>query len=385
MNYELTASQREITASFAAYCRAAILPQADILDTADPGEAARLMRENLRKLALAGYFSCLLAPDMISRCTAGEELAKSCGATFLAAMSSGISFGTPVFIFGSDAQREKYLPALAAGNLVGCLAYTEEGAGSDLGGIITQASRQNNGWFLSGAKNLVTNAPLADVFLILAWTGKEAGLEGGLTFFLLDRDTAGLTIGPAVSTLGLRGAPIAGINLSGCLLPDEAILGGQIGRGYEQLLQALTHVRLAIATLSVGLGVAAMEESTSYAKTKRAFGKPIGIFEGVGAKLAHMFTLNDLGRLMTFKAAWATEQNDPEKAVLAAAAKIFTSEAAREIAHLAMQVHGGHGYLKGGLVERIYRDARFAELAFGTSEMLRGEIAKASLDPFSEG
>lgn len=384
MDYELTENQKEMAASFGAFCRAEILPQAGLLDEANSDDVVSMMRENLTKLAQAGYFRYLSSPDMISRCTVGEELAKSCGATFLSAMSSATSFGVPVSIFGSAAQKERYLPALAAGNLVGCLAYSEQDAGSDLGAIRTRATRQGNDWLLNGAKNLVTNAPLADAFLILAWTDETAGPERGFTFFLVDRGTAGLTSGRAVSTLGLRGAPTAGVSLAGCLLSNDAILGGQTGRGFLQLQQTLTHIRLAISTLSLGLGVAAMEESTRYAKTRKAFGKPIGIFEGVGAKLAIMFTLNDLGRLMTQKTAWAIERSDPEAPVLSAAAKIFTSESTREISHLAMQVHGGHGYLKGGLAERIYRDARFAEVAFGTSEMLRGEIAKESLDCFRE-
>lgn len=268
---------------------------------------------------------------------------------------------------------------------MGAIAYTEEEAGSDLGGIKTRATRDGQGWTISGSKNLVTNAPLADVFLLLAWTDEGAGLAEGLTFFLVERGAPGLSVGPATATLGLRGAPVASITLADCPVSAETILGGQTGQGFGQLQVTLTHIRLAIATLSVGLGVAAMEESTRWAKTRKAFGKPIGIFEGVGAKLAHMFTLNDLGRLMTQKAAWALEQADPQAPVLAAAAKVFTSEAGREIAHLAMQVHGGHGYLQGTLAERIYRDARFAELAFGTSELLRAEIAKDSLDRYREG
>jgi alkylation response protein AidB-like acyl-CoA dehydrogenase len=144
----------------------------------------------------------------------------------------------------------------------------------------------------------------------------------------------------------------------------------------------LEEMKLALSVLGVGVGTACMEESTRHAKAKKAFGKPIGLFEGVGAKLAIMFTLNDLGRMMTLRAAWAMEQRDPEAPVLASCAKLFTSEAAGRIADLAMQVHGGHGYLKGAAVERLYRDGRFAQLAWGTSEMQRAFIAKDSLDRF---
>lgn len=382
MDYELTDKHKELTLSFGEFCRREILPEAARLDEADPGETAGLMRENLAKLGRAGYFRHLLADDMIGRCVAGEELAKNCGATFLSAMSSGTSFGAPVSIFGSDAQRERYLPALALGNLAGCLAYSEESAGSDLSGIGTRATRRGDGWVLDGGKDLVTNAPLADAFLVLAWTDQTGGLERGLTFFLLDRDTEGLTISPALSTMGLRGAPTAGINLAGCCVFAGAILGTEAGRGYGQLMKTLEHIRLAVSILSLGLGVASMEESTRHAKARTAFGKPIGLFEGVGAKLAVMFTLNDLCRMMAWKTAWTMEQGNQEAPVLSSCTKIFASESAREIAHLAMQVQGGHGYLKGRPSERLYRDARFAELAFGTSELLRGAIAKDTLDLF---
>jgi alkylation response protein AidB-like acyl-CoA dehydrogenase len=132
----------------------------------------------------------------------------------------------------------------------------------------------------------------------------------------------------------------------------------------------------------VGLGVACMEISTVHGKEKKAFGKPIGLFEGVGAKLAIMFTLNDLGRMLTLRAAWGMDHQEADASVLTACAKLFTSESTNKIADLAMQVHGGHGYIKGTAIERLYRDARFAELAYGTSEMQRAFIARDSLNRY---
>jgi len=246
----------------------------------------------------------------------------------------------------------------------------------------TAAESKDGRWILNGEKDLVTNAPLADFFLVLAWTDREAGLERGMTLFLIDREATGVTIGRPLETMGLRGAPTAGIRLENCSVTDEALLGGTVGAGWGRMQALLEEIKLALSVLCVGIGMACMEESTRHAKAKKAFGKPIGLFEGVGAKLATMFTLNDIGRMMTCRAAWAMEQKDPEGPVLASCAKLFTSEAAGRIADLAMQVHGGHGYLKGAVVERLYRDARFAELAYGTSEMQRAFIARESLDRF---
>jgi alkylation response protein AidB-like acyl-CoA dehydrogenase len=246
----------------------------------------------------------------------------------------------------------------------------------------TAAERKDGRWILNGEKDLVTNAPLADFFLVLAWTDREAGPERGMTLFLLDREQIGVTVDGPLETMGLRGAPTAGLRLENCGVTDEALLGGIAGDGWGRMQALLEELKLALSVLCVGIGMACMEESTRHAKAKKAFGKPIGLFEGVGAKLATMFTFNDIGRMMTCRAAWALEQKDPEGPVLASCAKLFTSEAAGRIADLAMQVHGGHGYLKGAAVERLYRDARFAELAYGTSEMQRAFIAKDSLDRF---
>ena len=142
------------------------------------------------------------------------------------------------------------------------------------------------------------------------------------------------------------------MSLEKCELGPDALLGGEAGRGYGQFVAATQHIQLALAAMSVGLGVACMEDATKHAKARTAFAKPIGLFEGVGAKLAIMFTYNDLGRMMTNRAAWAMEQQDPDAPVLVSCAKLFTSEAVNEIADLAMQIHAGHGYVKGTTVER---------------------------------
>jgi len=382
MNYELSDAHKSLQAEMGTFCREEIAPGAAFLDAASPEEAAALMKSNIKKLAGADYLPLPLGDDQLGRCVAGEELAHACPATFLAAISSVTAFGRTVKRFGTETQRERYLPSLAAGEAIGAFACTEAEAGSDLGGMATTAEKRDGRWILSGEKDLVTNAPIADAFLILAWTDRSAGLEGGTTLFLVDRSAEGLTIGKPAEMMGLRGALTSAIRLSNCTVGGEALLGIVAGTGHGQVSAILEEIKLAIATLGIGIGVACMEESTRHGKTKKAFGKPIGLFEGVGAKLAIMFTLNDIGRMMTFRAAWAMEQGEPESTVLTSCAKLFTSEAAGRIADLAMQVHGGHGYLKGAAVERLYRDARFAAIAYGTSEMQRAFIAKESLDRF---
>jgi alkylation response protein AidB-like acyl-CoA dehydrogenase len=384
MDYELSEGHRRLQAETGAYCREAIAPGAALFDEAPPDEAAARMGTHLKNLAGKGFMNLLLGGDLLGSCVAGEELARVCPSTYLAAASSAIAFGRAVKRFGTDAQLQRYLPLLVAGEAVGALACTETEAGSDLGGMATTAEKRDERWILNGEKDLVTNAPIADLFLVLAWTDRGAGPERGMTLFLVDRSAEGLTIGRPAETMGLRGAPTAWIRLENCAVSGDAMLGGEAGTGWGRMQALLEEIKLALSVLGVGVGLACMDESTRHAKAKKAFGKPIGLFEGVGAKLAIMFTLNDLGRMMTLRAAWALERNDPEGPVLASCAKLFTSEAAGKIADLAMQVHGGHGYIKGAAVERLYRDARFAQLAWGTSEMQRAFIAKESLDRFRD-
>ena len=382
MDYELSDAHKTLQARMGRFCREEIAPGAALLDEAPREEAAARMKGNMEKLARAGYLELALGDDPLGKCVAGEELARACPATFLAAMSSATAFGRAVKRFGTDGQREAHLPTLAAGQRIGAFACTEAEAGSDLGGTATTAEKKDGRWVLSGEKDLVTNAPLADAFLVLAWTERTAGPEEGMTLFLVDRSVEGIRVGPEVETMGLRGAPTAALRLENYEVGEDAVLGSAAGGGYGQVRLIMQEVNLALAAMSVGIGMACMEESTRHAKARKAFGKPIGLFEGVGAKLAIMFTFNDLGRMMTCRAAWGVAQGEPESAVLVSCAKLFTSEAAGKIAGLAMQVHGGHGYLKGTAVERLYRDARFAEVAWGTSEMQRAFIAKDSLDRF---
>jgi butyryl-CoA dehydrogenase len=382
MNFELNETQKNLRKTMAAFCQKEILPGAAALDDTPKDRIAGMLAANMRKLGNAGYLNLLLEDDLISQCVAGEEVAKACPATFLSAMSTATAFGMPIKRFGTSGQKGEFLPGVAKGDFIGCLACTEADAGSDLSGFTTAAEKKGDRWVISGSKYLVTNAPMADAFLVLAWTDRDAGLHGGLTFFILEKGTPGLSVGTPLETMGLRGALVSKITLDGCAMTAAAVLGGDPGRGYEQFNLVMEYVKLALSAMSVGLGMACMEESTQYAKSRKAFGKPIGLFEGVGAKLAIMFTSNDLGRMMAARAAWAMEQQDPESPILTSCAKLFTSEAVNEIADLAMQVHGGHGYLKGATVERLYRDARFAVIAYGTSEMQRAFIARDSLDKF---
>jgi alkylation response protein AidB-like acyl-CoA dehydrogenase len=263
---------------------------------------------------------------------------------------------------------------------VGAFAYSEEQAGSDMAAITTVARKDGETWLLNGAKNVVINAPIADVFLVLAYSEKDAGAEKGMSIFICNKGAEGLRIGEPIETMGLRGVPMAGISMNNCIA--AGILGGTPGKGYEQVTRILTMGKVGIAALCVGIGNACTEISVKHAKERTAFGKPIGLYQDVGFRLADMFTINDLGRMLALRAAWAINTGEYDADVLAACAKLFASEAATKIANWGMQIFAGHGYVAGSDIERFYRDAKFGEICEGASEIQRSMIARNELDRF---
>jgi butyryl-CoA dehydrogenase len=380
IDYELKEGEALLKLKALDFAGKEIAPNAAKLDAASKAEAADIMKSNLKKLAAAE----LLAPgisesgiDLISHFVVGEEIAKACAATWLSARTTGFRCAGAIALFGTAEQKSKYLNALIKGEITGAVAYTEDGAGSDLNSISAAALQDGSVWKINGRKDLVINAPIADLFLVLAWTDKEAGLA---SMFIVEKGAAGLKIGEAVQTLGICGCPVAPVNLENCTA--AGVLGGDAGKGIAQVTKILEMGRVGAVALSVGIGTACMEKSTAQAKSRKAFGKPIGAYQEVGFKLADMFTYNDLGRALGLRAAWAFNNKEKEAEILAACAKVFAGEAVTKIANWATQVFSGHGYVKGSEIERLYRDARFCEFCEGTSEVLRTVIAKNELDKF---
>jgi len=384
IDYELTDQEKALKAKAAELAAKEIAPQAKVLDEASKAEVCGLMKNNLKKLAAAGVLEAGLADgsiDLISAYLVGEEIAKACASTYMSARATGFLAGGAIALFGTADQKSAYLAGLKSADKIGALAYSEADSGTDLGALASTAVSEGGNWLLSGTKDIVMNAPIADVLLVLAWTDKSAGLEKGLSLFIVEKGAAGLSVGAPIETMGLRGAPIASVALDKC--PAKAILGGEAGKGYEQVTRLLEMGRVTVAAMCVGVGTACMEKATAQAKARKAFGKPIGAFQEVGFKLADMFTQNDLGRTLSLRAAWAYNNKENDAPILAACAKLFSGEGVTMVANMAMQIFAGHGYLKGTDVERLYRDARFGEICEGTTEMMRVTIAKPDLDRFA--
>ena len=385
MDFQLTEQEKKFQEDISDFVQEKIAPKAAGLDQCSKDESNTRMRENLKTLADQNILGAGIREDsldLIQIYLAGEELSKACASTFLSARSSAFMCAGALTLFGSPEQKKQYIQALLCADKIGAIAYTEDSAGTDISAIKTVAGKDDDGWLLNGTKNIVINAPIADVFLVLAYTDLDAGLENGMSFFLVDRNCHGVSVGETIETMGVRGVPIAPITLDGCKC--SKILGGHPGKAYQQLTALMTMGCVGITSLCVGIGTAVMKISTDHAKGRRAFGRQIGKFQDVGFKLSDMFTNNDLGQMLGLRAAWAINTNEDNAEVRAACAKLFASEGVSKIVNWGMQIFAGHGYLKGTDIERLYRDARFAEICEGTSEMQRALISRHELNRFQQ-
>ncbi len=388
MNYSLNDVQKSIKDNFSTFCSKELAPRAPLLDKASDDEVKVLIKENIRKLAEIGFLGIGHEEkyggtnlDLITQSIAGEEVAKACASSFLSGGASCGLFGTPLRLFGTEEQKQKYLPGIIKGDIIGSFGLTEPEAGTDAAAIKTTAVKKGNEWVLNGSKTFITNAPIADVCLVMAYNDKAVGPGSGVTAFIVDSNAPGYAVGKPFDKLGFRGSPTAEIFFDDCRVGDSAVLG-EVGKGFIQAMQTLEFGRLGMATVSLGIAVACMEAANAYSKERKAFGRPINRFQEISFKLADMMIMTDISRMLIFKAAWAKEIKDPESAVLASCAKLFASESATQISSMAVQVFGGYGYIKEFPVERLYRDAKLGEIGEGTSEIQRVLIARSILDRF---
>lgn len=381
MNFELSEEQQQFRDLVHNFVAREVRPHAHEVD-----EEARFNWEAVRKMGPLGLLG-LEVPmeyggaevDAISAAIAIEELGWGCGSTALAISAhNGLALG-PIVNYGSEAQKEKWLPKLAAGaGQLACLALTEPGAGSDLqGGVRTKAVRDGDEWVINGSKMWMTNASISDLMVVLCRTD-SAGGSRSLSMILVPSDTPGITIGPAEKKMGLKGSPTHAVTFDNVRVPAENLLGEE-GRGLQQTLATLDNGRIGIGALALGLAQAAYEEAVRYAKEREAFGKPIANFQAIQWMIADAATEIEAARLMVYYAAWRKQQG-LSYSKEAAMAKLFSTEVSERVCRNAIQVYGGYGYSREFPVERIYRDTRLMTIGEGTSEIQRLVIARRILD-----
>ena len=374
----LTDEQRQIRDTLRDFAREALAPYAPSWD-----REHRFPREALRALGELGALGIVVPEafggaglDYVSLAVALEEIAAGDGATStIVSVQNSVVCG-PIFAFGSDGQKAKYLPSLARGETLGCFCLTEPQTGSDAGAIATRAERQGDHYVLSGVKQFITSGANADVAIVFAVTDRGAGKKG-ISAFIVDTKAPGYVVARVEDKLGQRASDTAQIVFEQCNVPAENLLGGE-GDGYRIALANLEGGRIGIAAQAVGMARAALDAAIAYARERHAFGKAIAEHQAISFRLADMATQVDVARQMVWHAAALRDAGEPCLKE-ASMAKLFASEMAERVCSDALQVHGGYGYVTDFPVERIYRDVRVCQIYEGTSDIQRLVIGREIL------
>lgn len=362
----------DILATTRDYIRTVVLPREQ--EIADADEVPADIRAGLADLGLFGYAIPQRWGGLGLDLTQDVEMAMEFGYTTFAMRSlfgtnNGIA-GQVLVNFGTDEQKARWLGPIASGEVIASFALTEDGAGSNPAGLTTKAVRDGAGWVIDGAKRFITNAPLAGLFVVFART-RPADADGtGIAVFLVPADTPGVTVGPKDEKMGQEGAWTAEVSFQAVRVPDDALVGGDEDAGYRAAMTSLARGRVHIAALAVGAAQRALDESLAHASTATQGGTVIGEFQLVQAMLADIQVGVMAGRAMVREAA-AKYHCGEDRRIAPSAAKLYCTEMAGRAADLAVQIHGGSGYIRGVPVERIYRDVRLLRLYEGTSEIQR--------------
>jgi butyryl-CoA dehydrogenase len=384
LDFELSDEQRAVRDLCREFAREVVAPAAGELDREHrfPYDIVRQMGE-LGMFGLpfaeewggagAGFLAYCLAIEEISRADAGV------GITLEAAVSLGAA---PIHDFGTQAQKEAWLPELLAGRKLWAFGLTEPGAGSDAGATRTRAELEDGWWVINGSKQFITNSGTdisAGVTITALTARRDGAARGEISAILVPAGTPGYEVLPAYRKLGWHSSDTHPLAFDDCRAPEENLLGRR-GGGYQQFLHTLTGGRIAIAALSVGLAQACLDAALAYAKERTAFGRPIGRFQAIQFKLADMAMEVELARMATCRAAAVYQGSGGETAGdvqrLAAMAKLFASETSKRAADQAVQIHGGYGFIEDYPVARYWRDVKANEIGEGTSEVQRMLIAR---------
>ena len=371
MNFDLPAEHRMLQETVRAFVAKEVAPRARHVD-----ESGEFPWETLRAMGKLGLLGLNVpeahggsGADYLSVALMLAEIGKGCGSTgLIVAAHLGLACG-PLNIFGSEAQKRRWLVPMAQGKMLGCLGLTEPGAGCDLRGIRTAAVREGNTWVINGSKMWLTNGAEAGVAILLVRTDEK------FSHIIVPTDTPGVSFGPPEKKMGLHGSHTYAVGLEDVRVPAENLLGAE-GRGLAQTLQVLDGGRIGIASLSLGLAEAAFEAARAYAVTRETFGQPLIEHQAIAFMLADMAAEIEAARWLIHHAAWLRDQGRPHTKE-ASIAKLVATEMAERVARNAIQIYGGYGYSSEYPVERIYRDARLMTIGEGTSEMQRMVIARA--------
>jgi len=378
LDFDLSEEQQILRESVRRFAEAEIKPLAAELD-----DKEEFSYETMKRMGEMGLFGVFVSPeyggqglDYVSYIIAAEEIARVDG-SHAATVAAGNSLGIgPLYYFGSEEQKRKYLPKLCSGQALWGFGLTEPDAGSDAGSSRTTAVLDGNEWVINGSKIFITNAS-TDISLgvtVQAVTGRRPDGRPELTCLLVEHGTPGFEARPMHGKLMWRASNTSELFFNDCRVPRDNVLGQQ-GEGFHQMLSTLDGGRLSIGAMGLGCAQGALDLALAYARERVQFGKPICKFQAVAFKLADMATQVELARNLLYKACWLRDRHRPF-AREAAMAKLYCSEVARRVATEAVQIHGGYGLMKEYHVERFYRDAKLLEIGEGTSEVQRIVISR---------
>jgi alkylation response protein AidB-like acyl-CoA dehydrogenase len=375
MDFALSPAHEDIRRTVREFAERRIAPVADEMEV--KGEFPHDLVREAAELGLLGVpYPTVIGGtglDNLAYAITVEELSRVSGSMGII-VSAHTSLGAgPLHLAGTPEQQERFLRPLASGEKLGAYGLTEPGAGSDSRGTKTRARRDGDDWVIDGAKQFITNAGVADIYIVVARTG-EAEDDSQITAFIVERGTPGFTFGRLEEKMGLHASATGELLFSGCRIPAANLLGDE-GEGDKLFLKTLDGGRIGIGAMGLGLAQAAYEAASAYARERQQFGRAIGTFQGVAFKIADMATEIDAARLLVYRAAWLKDQGRPFTTE-AAMAKLYASEVSMRATNAAIQVHGGYGYVREYKVERYLRDAKLTEIGEGTSEIQRLVIAR---------
>ncbi|MCD7034711.1 acyl-CoA dehydrogenase [Metabacillus sp. GX 13764] len=375
MNFKLSEEHEMIRKMVRDFARKDVQPTA-----AERDEEERFDRSLFDKMAELGLTGIPwpeeyggIGSDYLAYVIAVEELSRVCASTGVTLSAHTSLAGWPVFKFGTEEQKQKYLRPMAEGKKIGAYGLTEPSSGSDAGGMRTNARLDGDHYILNGSKIFITNGGIADIYVVFAVTDSEQKHKG-TSAFIIESGFPGFSVGKKESKMGIRSSPTTEIIFEDCRVPKENLLGKE-GDGFKIAMMTLDGGRNGIAAQAVGIAQGALDAATDYAKGREQFGKPIAAQQGIGFKLADMATSVEAARLLTYQAAWLESEGLPYGKE-SAMSKLFAGDAAMRVTTEAVQVFGGYGYTKDYPVERYMRDAKITQIYEGTQEIQRLVISR---------
>ena len=335
--------------------------------------------ENWRLLGEAGLLGLNIPEeyggpggDTVSYVLAVEELARVCATTSLMLCGQALS-SYPILIGGSEEQKRRYLPGMAVGKDMVAFALTEPGSCSDAAGMATTAVLEGGEWVLNGSKHFITNAGIADLYVVAALNDRSKRKRGGITTYLVEKEAAGMSFGRKEKKMGIRGSVTGGITFDSCRIPQGTVLG-PVGEGFRILMETLEKARPGIGAWAVGMAMGALEQAIQYAKERHQFGQPIASFQAIQFMLADMATRTHAAHLLVLHAASLVDQG-VRAPIYSSMSKMFGADVAMKVTTDAVQIFGGYGYCRDYPVERMMRDAKIAQIFEGTNQIQRLVIA----------